>query len=72
MAQLKDEVEDVLAEAGLPFTEEQDDAIILMVADRRQASEELFGGLQDFSAESTQGQEADRMQNEFLAPIALC
>ena len=76
MTQLKDEVESVLTEAGLPFTEEQDDAIILMMEDRRQASEELFGGLLDFRAGPTQGQEADRlrsaidwMQNEFLALI---
>ena len=76
MAQLKDELGDVLAEAGLPFTAEQDSSIVLMMEDRRQASEELFGGLLDFSAGPTQGQDADRlrsaidwMQNEFLVRI---
>jgi len=76
MTQLKDEFGEVLAEAGLPFTEQQDNAVILMMEDRRLASEELFGGLLNFTAGPTQGQEADRlrsaidwMQNEFLILI---
>ena len=73
MAQLRDAVDGVLEEAELPFTEEQNSAIVLMMEDRRQASEELFGELLDFRAGPTQGQEADRlrsaidwMENEFL------
>lgn len=76
MATLKDEVERVLDDANLPFTDQQDDAIGLMMEDRRQASEELFGDLFDFTAGPTQGQEADRlssaidwMRNEFLTNL---
>ena len=73
LAELKEEVKRVLAEASLPFTEEQERAIVLMMEDRRQASEELFGSLMDFRAGPTQGQEGDRlrsaiewMRDEFL------
>ena len=76
MERLRDEVAGVLAEAGLPFSGEQDDAIVLMMEDRRLASEELFGGLLDFTAGPTEGQQADRlrsaiewMQGEFLLRI---
>ena len=73
LAQLKGELENVLIDAGLPFTEEHYDAIVLMMEDRRRASEELFGELLNFSAGPTQGQDADRlnsaiewMRGEFL------
>ena len=76
MAILKAQVDRVLVEARLPFSEEQDKAIILMMEDRRQASEELFGDLFDFSAGPTQGQDADRLRsaidwlrNEFLTRL---
>ena len=76
LAQLKDEVKRVLAEASQPFSEDQEKAIILMMEDRRKASEDLFGGLMDFRAGPTQGQEADRlrsaiewMRNEFLGRL---
>src|SRR3972149_4620994 len=63
LAELKDEVKRVLAQAQRPFTDEQENAIILMMEDRRQASEELFGSLMDFRAGPTQGQEADRLRS---------
>src|SRR5262245_59881652 len=73
---LKDEVKRVLEMAQLPFTDEQERAVILMMEDRRRASEDLFGGLMDFSAGPTQGQDADRlrsaiewMRNEFLTRL---
>ena len=76
MAILKAQVDRVLVEARLPFSEEQDKAIVLMMEDRRQASEELFGDLFDFSAGPTQGQDADRLRsaidwlrNEFLTRL---
>src|SRR6476660_6113678 len=76
MAQLKDQVKRALEDAKLPFTEEQDKAIILMMEDRRKASEDLFGDLMDFKAGPTQGQDADRlrsaiewMRNEFLSRL---
>ena len=76
LAALKAEVERVLGAARIPFTEEQDKAIVLMMEERRQASEELFGNLFDFRGGPTQGQEADRlrsaiewMRNEFLTRL---
>ncbi len=73
MAQLKNEVEGVLAEARRPFTDEQEQAIILMMEDRRRASEDLFGDLMDFRAGPTRGDDYDRlnsaiewMRTEFL------
>jgi hypothetical protein len=69
-------VQRVLVEARLPFTQEQERAIVLMMEDRRQASEELFGNLMDFRAGPTQGQESDRlrsaiewMREEFLSRL---
>ena len=76
LAQLKDEVKRVLADAALPFTDEQEKAIILMMEDRRKASEDLFGDLMDFQAGPTRGEESDRlrsaiewMRNEFLSRL---
>ena len=76
LAELKEEVTRVLSAAKLPFTEDQERAIALMMEDRRKASEELFGSLTDFSAGPTQGQDEDRlrsaigwMRNEFLAQL---
>lgn len=76
LPKLKEEVERALAGAGLPFTAEQEKAIILMMEDRRKASEDLFGNLMDFRAGPTQGQEADRlrsaiewMRNEFITRL---
>ena len=74
--QLKEEVKIVLEEAKLPFTTEQEQAIVLMMEDRRKASEDLFGDLMNFKAGPTQGQEADRlrsaidwMRNDFLGRL---
>jgi hypothetical protein len=76
LAQLKDEVRRVLADAALPFDDEQEKAIILMMEDRRKASEDLFGDLMDFSAGPTRGEDSDRlrsaiewMRNEFLGRL---
>src|SRR5437867_7905891 len=73
LAELKDEVKRVLAEANLPFTEEQERAIVIMMEDRRQASEDLFGELMNFQAGPTRGDDADHlrsaiewMEGEFL------
>src|SRR5262245_66176639 len=63
LAVLKSEVEKVLADAGVPFTSDQDSAITLMMEDRRQASEELFGDLMNFSAGPTQRQDAARLRS---------
>lgn len=63
LAQLKEEVKRVLAEAQLPFTNEQEEAIILMMEDRRRASENLFGNLMDFRAGPTRGDDYDRLNS---------
>ncbi len=73
---LKERVQSALSQANVPFTETQDKAIVLMMEDRRKASEDLFGDLMNFTAGPTQGQDADRlksainwMQNEFLTKL---
>jgi hypothetical protein len=76
LATLKEEVKRVLSDARLPFTDDQEREIVLMMEDRRKASEDLFGTLMDFSAGPTQGQDADKlrsaidwMRNEFLTRL---
>ena len=76
--ELKAEVVRVLADASLPFSADQDREITLMIEERRQSSETLFGGLMDFRTGPTSGQEAERLQsaigwlrNEFLTRIPL-
>jgi hypothetical protein len=76
LAELKEEVTRVLSEANLPFSAEQESAIVLMMEDRRRASEELFGDLLNFEAGPTQGQDEDRLRsaigwlrNEFLTQL---
>jgi hypothetical protein len=77
LAALYDEAGEALEAAGVPFSAEQRRAIVLMMEDRRKASEELFGDLMNFREGPTQGAEADRlrsaidwMQGEFLRNVA--
>jgi hypothetical protein len=63
LAELKADLTRVLADANLPFAAEQDRAITLMMEDRLNASETLFGGLMDFRGGPTSGQEAERLQS---------
>src|SRR5262245_43395667 len=63
LAELKEDVKRVLADAHVPFTEDQERAVVLMMEDRRQASEDLFGDLMNFRAGPTQGQDADRLRS---------
>ena len=60
LIELRDELKQTLADAGVPFTEEQEKAIALMMEDRRQASEDLFGQLMDYRGGPVQGQQQDR------------
>lgn len=76
LAVLYEGLEQLLEESKVPFTEEQERAIALMMEDRRRASEDLFGDLMDFRAGPTQGQQEDRlrsaiqwMENEFLRNV---
>lgn len=48
LSKLNDTLKRVLEEASLPFSEEQEQAIILMMDERQRASEELFGEIMDF------------------------
>jgi hypothetical protein len=63
LASLKDQLARALADASLPFSEDQERAIVLMMEERRQASETLFGDLMNFRAGPTSGQEADRLNS---------
>src|SRR2546426_8031366 len=63
LAELKDELKRVLADASLPFTEEQERGIVIMMEDRRRASEDLFGDLMNFQAGPTRGDDADRLRS---------
>jgi TonB dependent receptor len=76
LASLKADLVRVLGEANLPFEAEQDRELTLMMEDRLQASETLFGGLMDFRGGPTSGQQAERLQsaiewlrNEFLTRV---
>jgi hypothetical protein len=76
LAELKEELERVLTEAKLPFSGEQERGIVIMMEDRRAASEDLFGSLMDFQAGPTRGEDADRlrsaiewMRQEFLTRL---
>ena len=58
--QLKEQLADVLAEAGFPFTTAQEGQVALLVEEQRQASESLFGDIMDFSDGIPEGAERDR------------
>jgi hypothetical protein len=77
LASLNEQVKQALAAAGVPFSDEQERNIALMMEERRRASEELFGNLMDFRSGPTQGQEEDRlrsaiewMRGEFMTHLA--
>ena len=57
---LHDQAKAVFEKAGFPFSEEQEKSVALMIEDRRQASEDLFGQLMDFRSGPVQGQQQDR------------
>ncbi|MBI2149724.1 MAG: TonB-dependent receptor, partial [Acidobacteria bacterium] len=58
--ELKGQVAQVLVDAGVPFTPEQDRQMALLIEEQRQASEDLFGQIMDFRSGVPQGQELDR------------
>jgi hypothetical protein len=57
---IKDELLQVLDDAGIPFTAEQDDAIIFVLEESRRASEQLFGTVMNFSSGPPRGEQLDR------------
>ena len=58
--EIKEEVKEVLFDAGVPFSGEQEQSIALILEESRRASEELFGDLMDFSDGPPQGEDLDR------------
>src|ERR1041384_5069151 len=57
---LHDQAKALFERSGVPFSEDQEKSIALMIEDRRQASEDLFGQLMDFRSGPVQGQQQDR------------
>ena len=57
---VKNQVGEVLRDAGVPFTAEQERRIVLLIEDQRRASEELFGEIMDFSSGVPEGADQDR------------
>lgn len=57
---IRDELLEVLADAGLPFTEEQAQAIIFVLEESRCAFEQLFGNVMNFGGGPPRGEELDR------------
>ncbi len=58
--EIQDNLKQVLSEAGVPFTAEQEQSIALVLEESRRASEQLFGDLMDFSNGPPQGTQLDR------------
>ena len=58
--EVRDQVAQVLADAELPFTPDQERQLALLLEDQRQASEDLFDVIMDFSAGPPQGEDLDR------------
>lgn len=58
--EIKDELIEALAKAGIPFTQSQEDSIILVLEESRRASEQLFGDVMDFRGGPPQGETLDR------------
>ena len=77
LAELNDQLAGVLVAAGMPFSEDQERAVALMMDERLRASEELFGNLMDFRDGPTRGENEDRlrsaiewMRGEFIKRLA--
>lgn len=58
--EIKDELVEVLAGAGEPFTADQEQSITLVLEESRRASEQLFGDVMNFSGGPPQGEQLDR------------
>src|SRR5262249_32509320 len=58
--ELKDEVAEALTDAKVPFTQEQEKQLALLVEEERQAAENLFGVTWDFSNGPPQGDQRDQ------------
>jgi hypothetical protein len=57
---LKNEVTQTLAQAGVPFTPDQERQLALLIEEQRQAAENLFGVTWDFSKGPPEGDQRDQ------------
>src|SRR5215470_16849199 len=58
--ELKDQVAQVLTDANVPFTPDQEKQLALLIEEERQAAENLFGITWDFSQGPPQGEKRDQ------------
>src|SRR5688572_29049145 len=58
--ELKEQVTQVLKAANVPFTPDQEKQLALLIEEERQASENLFGIIWDFSKGPPQGEQRDQ------------
>ena len=58
--ELKDQVSEVLANAQVPLTSDQERQLALLIEEERQAAENLFGETWDFSQGPPQGEQRDQ------------
>jgi hypothetical protein len=58
--EFKDQVTEVLSKADVPFTPEQEKELALVIEEERQASENLFGVIWDFSKGPPEGEQRDQ------------
>ena len=58
--EIRDALSGALEDSGLPFTEEQVQAIALVMDEQRRVTEELFGRVLDFSGGPPQGAQLDQ------------
>ncbi len=75
--ELNDQVTEALAQAGVPFTADQERQLALLIEEERQAAENLFGETWDFSQGPPQGEQQDQalagirfMYNELRGQLA--
>jgi len=58
--EFKEQVTQVLSNANVPFTPEQNNELALLIEEERQASENLFGVIWDFSKGPPEGEQRDQ------------
>ncbi len=57
---MKAVADQVLGDAGVPFSDQQNSELVLVMEEQRQASERLFGDIMDFSSGPVRGADRDR------------
>ena len=67
--ELKDQVTQVLADAKVPFTPDQEKQLALLIEEERQAAENLFGVTWDFSNGPPQGEQRDQGSGRYSVDV---